>query len=55
VRCTTTNSRWWQLWKAEGGFIVNEKGKVLSVQNQNLETDAEQRNIQVENRGKDLR
>jgi hypothetical protein len=34
---------------------VNEKGKVLEVQNQNLNTDAENRNIQVANRGNDLR
>jgi len=34
---------------------VNEKGKVLEVQNQNLNSDAENRNIQVSNRGNDLR
>jgi len=34
---------------------VNEKGKVLEVQNQNLNTDAENRNIMVGNRGKDIR
>jgi len=55
VRCTTTNSRWWQMWRAQGGFIVNEKGKVLEAQNQNLNTDAENRNIMVGNRGNDLR
>lgn len=52
VRCTTTNSRWWQLWRAEGGYIVNEKGKVLEAQDQGLNTDAENRNIQVNNKGK---
>jgi hypothetical protein len=43
------------MWRAQGGFIVNEKGKVLEVQNQNLNTDAENRNIMVGNRGKDIR
>jgi hypothetical protein len=43
------------MWRAEGGFIRNEKGKVLEVQNQNLNTDAENRNIMVGNAGKDLR
>ena len=56
IRCTTTNSRWWQQFKLEAGYIVNEKGKVVEVQNQNLNTDAENRNIQVNNKsGKDLR
>jgi hypothetical protein len=32
-------------------MIVNEKGKVLEVQNQGLNTDAENRNIQVINKG----
>jgi len=31
VRCTTTNSRWWQLFKYEGASVVNERGKVLEV------------------------
>jgi hypothetical protein len=43
------------MFRYENGFIVNEKGKVLEVQNQNLNTDAEQRNIQVNNRGSDIR
>jgi hypothetical protein len=43
------------MWRAQEGFIVNEKGKVLEVQNQNLNTDAENRNIMVGNRGNDLR
>jgi len=44
------------MWRNQGGYIVNEKGKVLEVQNQNLNTDAENRNIQVANRsGKELR
>jgi hypothetical protein len=34
---------------------VNEKGKVVAVQNQNLNTDMENRNVQVENKGNDLR
>jgi len=43
------------MWRNEGGYIVNEKGKVLEVQNQNLDTDAENRNVQVTNRGNDIR
>jgi len=31
IRCTTTNSRWWQLFRYQGAFVVNEKGKVLDV------------------------
>jgi hypothetical protein len=34
---------------------VNDKGKVLEVQNQNLNTDMENRNIQVTTRGNDVR
>jgi hypothetical protein len=33
-------------------MIVNERGKVVEAQNQNLNTDAENRNIMVNNRGK---
>jgi hypothetical protein len=43
------------MWRNEGGMIVNEKGKVLEVQNQGDNTDAENRNIQVANKGTDLR
>jgi hypothetical protein len=38
------NSRWWQLFKKDGEFIVNEKGKVLDVAGG---VDAENRNIIV--------
>jgi hypothetical protein len=34
---------------------VNDKGKVLEVQNQNLNTDMENRNVQVIGRGNDVR
>jgi hypothetical protein len=45
VRCTTTNSRWWQLWRLDGTFIRNIKNsKVLDVQGG---VDAENRNIMV--------
>jgi hypothetical protein len=43
------------LFRLEGGFIVNEKGKVVEVQNQGVNTDYENRNIQVANRGDELR
>jgi len=36
------------MWRNEGGFVVNEKGKVLEVQSN---IDAEQRNIVVGNKG----
>jgi hypothetical protein len=55
VRCTTTNSRWWQIFRYEGGYLVNEKKKVVEVQDQKDNTDMENRNIQVANRGNDLR
>jgi len=42
VRCTTTNSRWWQLFRYENRFIKNERGKVLEIQGN---VDAENRNI----------
>jgi hypothetical protein len=43
------------MFRLEGGFIVNEKGKVVEVQNQGVNTDYENRNIQVANRGDELR
>jgi hypothetical protein len=43
------------MFRYQGGFIVNEKGKVVEVQNQGDNTDMENRNIQVSNRGGDLR
>jgi hypothetical protein len=33
------------MWRLEGRYIVNEKGKVLEVQNQGVNTDMENRNI----------
>jgi hypothetical protein len=29
VGSTTTNSRWWQMWRYEAPYVVNQKGKVL--------------------------
>jgi hypothetical protein len=55
IRCTTTNSRWWQLFRLDGRHLVNEKGKVVEVQNQNVNTDMENRNVMVNNRGNDVR
>jgi hypothetical protein len=43
------------MWRSDGRYIVNEKGKVLEVQNQNLNTDMENRNVMVNNRGNDIR
>jgi hypothetical protein len=43
------------MFRYQGGYLVNEKGKVIEAQNQNLNTDAENRNIQVNNRGNDIR
>jgi hypothetical protein len=43
------------MFRYQGGYLVNEKGKVIEAQNQNLNTDAENRNIQVNNRGSDIR
>ena len=43
------------MWRQDGRYIVNEKGKVLEVQNQNVNTDMENRNIMVNNRGNDIR
>jgi hypothetical protein len=43
------------MFRYQNGFIVNEKGKVLEVQNTGLTTDTEQRNIMVGNRGSDIR
>jgi hypothetical protein len=43
------------MFRYQNGFIVNEKGKVLEVQDQKDNTDMEQRNIQVGNRGSDIR
>jgi hypothetical protein len=48
LRTTSTiNSRWWQLFRLDGAFIVNERGKVLDVSGG---VDAENRNIIVYNR-----
>jgi hypothetical protein len=45
IRCTTTNSRWWQLFRQDGAFIRNIKNnKVVEVQSG---IDAENRNIMV--------
>jgi hypothetical protein len=55
MRCYTTNSRWWQMFRYQGGNIVNEKGKVMEVQNQNLNTDMENRVVMIGNRNNDIR
>jgi hypothetical protein len=47
VRCTNTNSRWWQMFRFSGEYLTNEKGKVLHVQGN---VDAENRNIEVQNK-----
>jgi len=44
VYMTTTNARWFQLWKNEKGNLVNEKGKVLEIQGHR---DRENQNIGV--------
>jgi len=44
LRTAGVNSRWWQLFKKQGDFIVNERGKVMDVQGG---VDAENRNIIV--------
>jgi len=45
IRCTTTNSRWWQMWRVDGTFIRNIKNqKVLDVSGG---VDGENRNIIV--------
>jgi len=31
IRCLSTTSRWWQLFRREGTFVANEKGRVLDV------------------------
>jgi hypothetical protein len=42
LRVTTTNSRWWQMFRLKGTFITNERGKVMDVsgnrdkENQNI-------------------
>jgi hypothetical protein len=46
IRCTTTNSRWWQLFRYQGTAVKNDKGKVLEVVGN---VDAENRNIGVNN------
>jgi len=52
----STNSGWFQVFKYQGNQFINwSNSKVLEVQNQNLNTDAENRNIMVGNRGKDIR
>jgi hypothetical protein len=48
---TTTNSRWWQIFRLDGAYIKNEKGKVMDVHGG---VDAENRNIIVWNRHKGL-
>jgi hypothetical protein len=47
----TTNSRWFQLFRFEGGYIVNEKGKVMDVSGG---SDTENRNIHMWNKHKGL-
>jgi hypothetical protein len=47
LRCTGTNSRWWQLFRYQDSYVVNERGKVVEVQGT---TDAENRNIGVNNK-----
>jgi hypothetical protein len=47
LRCTGTNSRWWQLFRYQDSFVVNERGKVVEVQGN---VDQENRNIGVNNK-----
>jgi membrane carboxypeptidase/penicillin-binding protein PbpC len=42
VRCIRTDSRWYQLWRSDAAFVVNEKGRVLDVAGA---ADQENRNI----------
>jgi hypothetical protein len=44
LRVTTTNSRWWQLFRRRGAFIMNERGKVMDVHGGR---DEENRNVIV--------
>jgi hypothetical protein len=44
---SSITSRWWQLFRHEGSYIVNDKGKVLDVQNKD---DVEGRHIFIENK-----
>ena len=44
---STCVSRWWNMFKLDGAFIVNEKGKVLDVSGA---VDDENRNIVVWNK-----
>lgn len=44
-RCTASkNSRWWQLFRYQDGFFVNDHGKVLDIQGS---VDTENRNLQM--------
>lgn len=47
VRCLSTTSRWWQIWRNQGAFVVNEKGRVLDVSGA---VDQENRNIEGQNK-----
>jgi hypothetical protein len=40
-------SRWWELFRHQGSYVVNDKGKVLDVQNHD---DVEGRHIFIENK-----
>jgi len=44
---TTTNARWFQLFRWQGNMLVNDKGKVMTIQG---DFDQENRNIIVENK-----
>jgi len=44
LRCTTTNSRWWQMFRFKNQNVINERGKVMEVVGN---VDQENRNIGV--------
>jgi hypothetical protein len=44
---SSITSRWWQMFRLQGAYVVNEKGKVLDVQNHD---DVEGRHIFIENK-----
>jgi len=44
---SSISSRWWQLFKKDGAFIVNERGKVMDVSGG---LDNENQNIIIHNK-----
>jgi hypothetical protein len=37
MRCEGTNSRWWQLFRYQDGYLVNERGTVIGVTGEDME------------------